>query len=217
MARPKITLPCTGGYGEGLGFGQCQCSGARLMTPEGLRLLRDFISADEETDLIRSVDAAPWQTDLKRRVQQYGWRYDYRSRSVNPSDYLGDLPLWMGHIISRISRMDDFAKPPEQAIVNEYLPGQGIAPHTDCLPCFGPVIASLSLACAYEMWFERSRNGPKAFLQVPRKSLLILTGPARYTWRHAIAARKTDPNPNVHGAGRIARRRRISITFRTMG
>lgn len=37
-------------------------------------------------------------------------------------------------------------------------------------------------------------------------------GPARYTWRHAIAPRKSDPTP----FGRAARGRRVSVTFRTV-
>jgi alkylated DNA repair dioxygenase AlkB len=32
-----------------------------------------------------------------------------------------------------------------QTIVNEYRPGQGIAAHVDCVPCFGATILSLSL------------------------------------------------------------------------
>ncbi|MEV0398680.1 alpha-ketoglutarate-dependent dioxygenase AlkB [Actinoallomurus sp. NPDC050550] len=43
-------------------------------------------------------------------------------------------------------------------------------------------------------------------------SLCVMTGPARYAWRHAIAARKSDPGPH----GRLPRSRRVSITLRTV-
>ncbi|GAA0283501.1 hypothetical protein GCM10009527_094560 [Actinomadura nitritigenes] len=39
-----------------------------------------------------------------------------------------------------------------------------------------------------------------------------LQAPARFTWRHAIPARKTDPGP----AGRVPRGRRVSVTLRTV-
>ena len=41
----------------------------------------------------------------------------------------------------------DAQRPFEQAIVNEYEPGQGIAPHVD-RDCFGPVVATVSLGSA---------------------------------------------------------------------
>jgi len=40
------------------------------------------------------------------------------------------------------------------------------------------------------------------------RSVVILTGDARYKWTHSIAARKSD--------GDIARGRRISLTYRTV-
>ncbi|MEM9878668.1 MAG: alpha-ketoglutarate-dependent dioxygenase AlkB [Pseudomonadota bacterium] len=186
------------------------------MAPEGLYLFPDFLSDDEEAELAYAIDNAPWQTDLKRRVQHYGWRYDYSARRVAPSDRLGPLPAWMTQVLLKLDELKLFPKSPEQAIVNEYLPGQGIAPHIDCVPCFGPVIASLSLCSACEMRLDTRQTARKAVLHLPRKSLLLLTGPARYDWQHAIAARKTDPNPNAPTAARIKRERRISITFRSL-
>lgn len=162
------------------------------------------------------LDAAPWRQDLKRRVQHYGWRYNYRVRGVDPSDYLGELPTWLGEVISRMDEKAGFSGTPDQAIVNEYRPGQGIAPHVDCVPCFGPIVASLSLGSACEMLFQRVETEATQRLHLPRRSLLFLSGQARYEWRHSIPARKTDPHPNAHEKGRILRSRRVSITFRTM-
>lgn len=186
------------------------------MTPDGLYLLSEFISDAEEQHLLDCVDNAPWQTDLKRRVQHYGWRYDYSARRVNPSDYLGALPSWMSQILSKLNALPQVQQQLEQAIVNEYMPGQGIAAHVDCEPCFGPVIASLSLGYGTEMRFEHAEDLRKVTLHLPRKSLLLLTGAARYNWRHGIAARKSDPNPNPKETGRVQRDRRVSITFRSI-
>jgi alkylated DNA repair dioxygenase AlkB len=43
-------------------------------------------------------------------------------------------------------------------------------------------------------------------------SLLVISGPARYAWRHGIAARKTDR----WGDRTLVRGRRVSLTFRTV-
>jgi alkylated DNA repair dioxygenase AlkB len=44
-------------------------------------------------------------------------------------------------------------------------------------------------------------------------SLVVMAGPARQEWRHAIPARKSDPAPD---GGRVPRERRVSVTFRTL-
>ena len=75
---------------------------------------------------------------------------------------------------------------PEQCIVNEYVPGQGIGMHADHAQ-FGPVVASLSLAADWPMRFRPRRVRPYArdglpgdeVVVLPRRSALVLTGPAR--------------------------------------
>lgn len=104
------------------------------------------------------------------------------------------------------------AREADQVIVNEYQPGQGISAHVDCVPCFGPVVAAISLGSACVMDFTHPTDGKKAAVHLAPGSLCVMTGPARYDWRHSIAARKSDP-----GAGaRIPRSRRVSVTFRTV-
>ena len=44
------------------------------------------------------------------------------------------------------------------------------------------------------------------------RSLIILSDDARYEWQHAIPARKSD----VVNGFKIARDRRLSLTFRTV-
>ncbi|KAI0248832.1 hypothetical protein BJV78DRAFT_1075477, partial [Lactifluus subvellereus] len=72
-----------------------------------------------------------------------------------------------------------------QAIVNLYRPGEGIAPHVDLLNRFGDGIvgrAGTELepgGQAYEAW-------------LPPRSVLVLSGEARYEWTHGIAPRTGD-------------------------
>lgn len=157
-------------------------------------------------------DAASWSTELKRRVQHYGWRYDYRARNVTPEDYLGPLPDWLSAIAEQLVVDGHFDRAPDQVIINEYLPGQGIAPHVDCLPCFGDTIASLSLLSATTMVFDHPHTNERRELRLEPGDLLVMKGEWRTKWRHSIPARKSDM---VNGA-RVPRSRRVSLTFRNV-
>lgn len=176
----------------------------------GLSYLPGFITAAEEQALITQIDQKPWLNELKRRVQHYGYRYDYKARAVTEDSYLGPLPEWLQSLASRLVEESIFEKTPDQVIVNEYLPGQGIAAHTDCIPCFGATIASLSLGSGCVMQF--SQNNDKEGLFLEERSLLTLSESARYHWKHAIPARKTDSVDSF----KVERKRRVSLTFRTM-
>jgi alkylated DNA repair dioxygenase AlkB len=102
------------------------------------------------------------------------------------------------------------SEPFDHMLVNEYLPGQGIALHRDYEP-FGRTIASLSLLSPVVMDFRHIVSGRKEHLLLEPRSLLVLSDAARYEWEHGIAPRKTDIWHDI----RIERRRRISVTFRT--
>lgn len=158
----------------------------------GLTYIADFIDTDSEATIIETIDQQPSLNDLKRRVQHYGWRYDYKARSVTPESRLGPLPEWLSLYCDRLCVDGFFPQPPDQVIVNEYQPGQGIAPHIDCVPCFTDTIASLSLGSPCVMEFTHVERREKIPVLLEPRSLLVLSGDARYVWQHAIAGRKTD-------------------------
>jgi len=178
----------------------------------GLRYLEGFLTGAEHNALLTAVDAQPWTSDLRRRVQHYGYRYDYRRRTVDRSMALGPLPDWAGQLATLL--VDERSMPawPDQIIVNEYTPGQGIASHIDCEPCFGDVICSLSLGSACIMVLTHTADGQKEQILLAPRSLLILSGEARHAWRHGIPARLSD---NIQGET-CRRGRRVSLTLRTV-
>jgi alkylated DNA repair dioxygenase AlkB len=109
--------------------------------------------------------------------------------------------LYDGNIISEL---------PDQVIVNEYQPGQGISSHIDCVPCFTDTIISLSLGSACVMNFTGVPTGEKIPVLLEPRSIVVLKDDARYKWTHSIPARKVD-----HFYGQtITRERRVSLTFR---
>lgn len=157
---------------------------------EGLTYTPNYITFEQEQFLINKIDEQPWLADIKRRVQHYGYKYDYKARKITPNLKIGAIPDWL-QILSYY----------DQVIVNEYCCGQGITPHIDCIPCFDDTICSLSLIEPCEMVFER--NNEKHSITLEPRSLITMTGEARYKWKHSIPARKAN-----------VKNRRVSVTFR---
>ena len=179
----------------------------------GLQFLEGFLTLEQQAYCVKRVDAAvdQWRNDLSRRVQHYGWRYDYKARAITPDMHIGALPDWLARLAQKLyDETGLFDRVPEQVIVNEYLPGQGIAMHIDH-PGFGPVVCTISLLDDWEMDFAANwRDKSPALL--PRGSCVLLTGDARSVWQHGIAPRKSE----MLGQGRRQRQRRLSLTFRTV-
>jgi alkylated DNA repair dioxygenase AlkB len=178
--------------------------GSHVHSIEGFFYYKEFISPDDEGLLIKYADSHPWDTTWKRRIQQYGFSYGTSRR-----ESLGDMPDWLSWLCHRLRDERIFKETPNQVIINEYLPGQGIAPHVDYRSNYGNTVASLSLGSPIVMDFMSEENKKISHLLEPR-SLFVLSGPARFNWKHGIAPRKTD---HFLGAA-IARGRRVSCTFR---
>lgn len=176
----------------------------------GLSYITDYISTDQEQALLSALDQHEWLSDLKRRVQHYGYKYDYKARAVDAKAYLGPMPEWAADLCRKLAVDGIFPEPPDQVIVNEYMPGQGISAHIDCVPCFGEPIASLSLGAPCIMEFSNPEISEKRELLLERRSIVILSKDARYKWQHAIPGRKSD----VIGGVKTLRQRRASLTFR---
>jgi alkylated DNA repair dioxygenase AlkB len=178
----------------------------------GLQYVADYVDEARETALVATIDRQPWLTELRRRVQHYGYKYDYKGRKVTHDMYLGPLPEWLGLLSGELRGRGLMPRIADQVIVNEYEPGQGIAPHVDCVPCFADTIASLTLGSSCVMEFTQVKSRARTELFLARHSLVVLAGEARYEWRHAIAPRKSD----THMGQTVQRGRRLSLTFRNV-
>lgn len=168
---------------------------------------------EEAHILLEKIDSNPWLSELSRKVQHYGWRYDYRARNLRSDSFLGPLPEFLECLCQRIKQDHLMTLVPDQVIINEYLPGQGIARHVDCEPCFGPEIATISLGDEYPMYFRHTITNEAFEAFLPIGSICVMGGESRYLWTHEIAKRKTDVLPS---GGRKARSRRVSVTCRSV-
>ncbi|KAM7512711.1 hypothetical protein LguiB_011586 [Lonicera macranthoides] len=204
----------------------------------GIYLMHDFVTAEEEKELLAAVDGRPWQCLAKRRVQHYGYEFRYDTRNVDTKQHLGELPLFVSPVLERISmfkKLNNAANVDlDQMTVNEYPPGVGLSPHIDTHSAFGGSIFSLSLAGPCVMEFRKYSEGDRLskptsscdgerensdnssnFLRMaiylPRRSMLLLCGEARYAWHHYIPHHKVDVVQDS-----VIRRgaRRVSFTIR---
>ena len=175
----------------------------------GLSYRPDLLKEAEQASLLAYVDAQPWLAALKRRTQHYGYPYDYTARTIDTSMRLGDVPEVFASVAAKMVAEGLFPMTPDQVIVNEYLPGQGISAHVDCTPCFQDAIATVSLGWEYPMDFIRTADpGDVRTVLLERGSVLVFRGEARYDWKHRIRARLSDDG--------VRRQRRVSLTFRNV-
>ncbi|XP_033631422.1 alkylated DNA repair protein alkB homolog 8-like [Asterias rubens] len=179
-------------------------SGDRSLPP-GLILIDDFITPEMEKELMQSVQ---WekqescqdvvqQTLKHRRVQHFGYEFNYATNNIDKGNPLPDpMPSLYDDVISRIMATGLIQFRPDQITVNEYQPGQGIPPHVDTHSAFQDAILSLSLGSQVVMEFTNPTDGRQIPVFVPRLSLMIMTGEARYLWSHGITPRKSDIIPS---------------------
>ncbi|KAI8342465.1 hypothetical protein BC941DRAFT_412862 [Chlamydoabsidia padenii] len=182
----------------------------------GLVLITDFVTEQEENELIQQVNQQQWSglgvspnPELKRRTQQYGHLFSYRYRKV--LEEYGPLPAFVEPIVDRIMSNQLMPIAPNHLLVNEYNEGQGIMPHIDAPALFGPAILSLSLLSDCIMKFTQPETNHHVDVILPRRSMVVLTGDSRYKYKHGISK---DLVETANDGTVIQRAQRISFTFR---
>ncbi|MCQ3808693.1 MAG: alpha-ketoglutarate-dependent dioxygenase AlkB [Acidimicrobiia bacterium] len=187
--------------------------------PDGLEYNSDFLEASEEGRLLARIADSEWLTDLSWRVLHFGYKYDYTNRKLDETARIGPLPERLTLLSNMVREAASEAAKPlldpdqpfEQPIINEYLPGRGIALHID-RDCFGPVVATVSLGSAVSMDFCHDSTGDEYVQRLKPRSLVLLYSGARCGWHRDIAKRRSDTWNSL----KTKRQRRVSITFRTI-
>jgi alkylated DNA repair protein alkB family protein 8 len=194
----------------------------RVCGIEGLTLVVGFVTDEEASALLDVIDENDaWDQMARRRVKHFGKKFSYVKRTVDLDDSdVSDIPLAIRDLVlDRVASYDGLEMRPgdfvgfDQVTVNEYQPGVGLSPHVDTHSAFGDTIISLSLHCGTVMVFRRSGRHPRA-VYLPPRSLLIMSGEARWAWEHYIPHRKSDVLTD--GKTVTRRGRRVSLTCRTV-
>lgn len=171
--------------------------------PDGFLYRPEFISGEEETDLLREIANLEFQAFdfhgyiAKRRIVEYGFEYDFTSRQAQTAR---PLPGFLEPFRVRAAewagiRGDEII----ESVITEYSPGSPIGWHRD-VPQFEIIIGiSLNSWCRFRFKPYR-REGKIVATSLEPRSAYILRGAARWQYQHSIPALKAL---------------RYSITFRT--
>ena len=174
----------------------------------GLFLYPDFIEEAAEEQLLNEIDSQTWIVDYLRRLQYYG----YRNELDKPYDLI-KFPVAMPPLIEQLSQeivaQGIVIAQPDQVIINEYVPGEGIKPHKD-RAYYENQICGVNLGSSCIMRFIKGSNLEVIDVEIPRRSLYVMQDDARKKWKHGIPPRKKD----VVDGHVQHRERRVSITYR---
>ncbi len=176
---------------------------------KGFTLIENFITPEYESELIKKLNNQKWVIDYQRRLQYY----NYRNELVKPYSLIpipALIPEFLNILIDKMINDRIITDRPDQIIINEYKPGEGLKPHTDRKLYFKELIIGLSLNSGATMVFSKQSTHEVKKIYIPPRSLYIMKDEARYKYKHGIIGRKND---EVQGI-KIPRDTRISITFR---
>jgi alkylated DNA repair dioxygenase AlkB len=179
-----------------------------LPTIAGLQYVPEYLDRETHDRLLGSVLLQPWQTSNAHGVQVYGYHYNHERRAAYR---IGELPSWARDLAVRHWRDGFLPSVPNQLVANDYRPGEGIFAHVD-QAVFGDTIASVSLGSTCVMRFSNGEGERREELLLEPRSVLVLSGEARWAWKHEIPARAVDRWQNQERL----RSRRVSLTFRAI-
>ncbi|KAA0202180.1 hypothetical protein HAZT_HAZT007180 [Hyalella azteca] len=115
---------------------------------EGVKLVLDFVTEDEEAELLEKLDQVPWDTSQSGRLKQnYGPKCNFKKRKVKLDGFNG-YPLFTKFLQDRFRDVDilrDFLTVEQCSL--DYTPSRGasIDPHIDDCWIWGERIPTLSL------------------------------------------------------------------------
>lgn len=123
--------------------------------------------------------------------QDFGPQVNFKKRKLKLNNFTG-LPQFSKVLVERMWRivplLSDFQ--PVELCNLEYTPDRGssIDPHFDDFWVWGERLVTINLLSDSSLTF--SVSGDTSHIEVsvpmPRRSLIIVQGPARYEWKHAI-------------------------------
>ncbi len=172
--------------------------------PAGVTYLPNYLSDSQERQLMARIEEGPWDLTYARRRKHYGAAY-HSAGQMPPLP----MPARLTALAVRLCKEGVLPYAPRSALINEYLPGQGIADHTDRADRPGGCVVSISMGSGAEMRFTEP-CGRRHLIYLEPRSLILFQGAARDVWQHGIAGRYSDRHMGLN----LPRERRVSITMR---
>ncbi|KAM4726673.1 alpha-ketoglutarate-dependent dioxygenase alkB homolog 4 isoform 2-T2 [Anableps anableps] len=163
----------------------------------GVFLWENFISEEEEKELIGSMDQDVWNPSQSgRRKQDYGPKVNFKKRKMRLADFNG-LPASSRKLVLRMQQEPNLQgfQPVEQCNL-DYHPqrGSAIDPHLDDSWLWGERLVTVNMLSDTVLTMSLERGLPERGLTgevhvavgLPRRCLVVLHGEARHRWKHGI-------------------------------
>jgi alkylated DNA repair dioxygenase AlkB len=162
--------------------------------PPGFVYLPDFITADEEKELMQiilQIEVHPMQFHGytgKRKVASFGYDWSFEKQQLSKGK---DIPVAFDPILRKIAKQVGVKKEAlAELLITEYPVGSVINWHRDAPPF--EIIAGLSLMadCTFRLRpHDKSKQSRSTTISFPVKprSLYIIQGAARTDWEHSTA------------------------------
>jgi alkylated DNA repair dioxygenase AlkB len=160
--------------------------------PEGFSYQPDFLTADEEHELVERFADLPFKEFEfrgyrgNRRVLSFGWQYDFNRMELQRTE---DMPAFLLPLRERAARFAGLeASEFQHVLLTEYAPGAGIGWHKD-RPVFAEVVGiSLGSPCVFRFRRKAGLKRERASVVAEPRSGYLLQGPSRTEWEHSIPA-----------------------------
>ncbi|XP_003388927.2 PREDICTED: alpha-ketoglutarate-dependent dioxygenase alkB homolog 4-like [Amphimedon queenslandica] len=173
---------------------------------DGVKIIRNFVSFEEEKELVSFIDSSQWvESQSGRYKQDYGPKVNFKKRKLKTDTFYG-LPKYTHTLLERLESLSvtPSFKPVELCNL-DYHPtrGSAIDPHFDDNWLWGDRLITINLLSSTLLSFNHPVDPLVVHVPHPRLSIVIIEGSARYNWLHGIR------RENVTG-------RRVAMTFREL-
>jgi len=176
----------------------------------GVDIQEEFVSSEEEEGLCKEVDRRRWfDSQSGRRKQDYGPKVNFKKRKLKLDSFCG-LPMYSKTLVDRFEAMPSLAGFIPVELCNleyEVDRGSAVDPHFDDFWLWGERLVTVNLLSTTILTFTKKdddgEHEKEVLVLLPRRSLVVVFGPARYEWMHCIQ------RGHIHD-------RRLAMTFREL-
>ena len=175
---------------------------------DGIFLIPEFLSEDEENQLLERIDDDVWIPSQSGRLKQdFGIKINFKKQTIKTKYFTG-MPWYSHSLIERFRQhrlLKDFHS--VELCNLDYRPERGshIDPHIDDVWIWGERLITINLLSNTILTLISNNNDEARtiYIPLPRRWLVVLYGDARYEYKHAIQRQ------HIHD-------RRVAVTFREL-
>ena len=186
----------------------------------GLHLFENFISLDEEKELIRQIEESQppfklshwngkhWNKEWGTEIRFVGAKH---TGAIDDATQSKHLPQFLQKVLQRFTSgeyLPTAAFQPNNCNAIKYevsKTGHYLGAHFDDRRLSGELLANVSMLCDATMVYVNPETNQTVEVLLPRRSLQVVTGESRYKWKHSIPINKFKGDT------------RYSLTFRCQG